>query len=312
MSEDEGTDAAADPDAEDAASEPADEDEHTISEQLPEAVAEHDEGLGDEVRQLLEKAVELDSHVDELEAAVEERDEEIEDLQDRLKRKQADFQNYKKRAKKRQDQIRDRATEDLVERLLDVRDNLKRAVDQDHDDVESIREGVKMTLKEFDRVLDAENVSEVDPDPGEDVDPQRHEVMMRVESDQPADTIAEVYKPGYEMSDKVLQTAQVTVSDGSGASEEASDGEAADADADDAEDADASEAEAIELDGEIDDGNVENTDGDDADGGDTDGDDVEEIDLEAEERESAGPDGEDVSEASDDAISDAIDDDGGR
>ncbi|NHN47728.1 nucleotide exchange factor GrpE [Halostella sp. JP-L12] len=300
MSEDEGTDAtAAEP--EDAASEPADEDEQTISEQLPNAVAEHDEELGDEVHQLLEKAVELDSRVDELEAAVEERDEEIDDLEDRLKRKQADFQNYKKRAKKRQDQIRDRATEDLVERLLDVRDNLKRAVDQDHDDVESIREGVKMTLKEFDRVLDAENVSEIDPEPGEDVDPQRHEVMMRVESDQPADTIAEVYKPGYEMSDKVLETAQITVSDGSGASEAEDESAADDAD----EEAEDDGAEAIELDGEVDDGSDETGDAaeDDAD--------VEEIDLEAEdERNDESTDGDDVSEASDDAISDAIDDDG--
>jgi molecular chaperone GrpE len=309
MSEDEGTDATpADPDAdaEDGASEPADEEAHTISEQLPKAVAEHDEELGDEVQQLLEKAVELDGRVDELEAAVEERDEEVEDLEDRLKRKQADFQNYKKRAKKRQDQIRDRATEDLVERLLDVRDNLKRAVDQDHDDVESIREGVKMTLKEFDRVLDAEDVSEVDPDPGEAVDPQRHEVMMRVESDQPEDTIAEVYKPGYEMSDKVLETAQVTVSDGSGTSEAETDDEAAEDDETEAADAgDDGEAEAIKLDGEIDEGS------DDADGGSADGDDVEGIDLEAEERESAESDGGEVSEASDDAISDAIDDDEG-
>ncbi|PSQ29249.1 nucleotide exchange factor GrpE [Halobacteriales archaeon QS_9_68_17] len=310
MSEDEGTDATpADPDAdaEDGASEPAEEEAYTIGEQLPKAVAEHDEELGDEVRQLLEKAVELDGRVDELEAAVEERDEEVEDLEDRLKRKQADFQNYKKRAKKRQDQIRDRATEDLVERLLDVRDNLKRAVDQDHDDVESIREGVKMTLKEFDRVLDAEDVSEVDPDPGEAVDPQRHEVMVRVESDQPEDTIAEVYKPGYEMSDKVLETAQVTVSDGSETSEAETDDGAAEDDETEAADAgDDGEAEAIELDGEIDEGS------DDADGGGTDGDDVEEIDLEAEERESAESDDREVSEASDDAISDAIDDDEGR
>ena len=319
MSEDEGTDATpAEPDAdtEDAASEPADEEEHTISEQLPKAVAEHDEELGDEVQQLLEKAVELDGRVDELEAAVEERDEEVEDLEDRLKRKQADFQNYKKRGKKRQDQIRDRATEDLVERLLDVRDNLKRAVDQDHDDVESIREGVKMTLKEFDRVLDAEDVSEVDPDPGEAVDPQRHEVMMRVESDQPEDTIAEVYKPGYEMSDKVLETAQVTVSDGSGASEAetvSAGDEATEADAaEDAEESaddegDTDEAEAIELDGEIDEVSDDTADGEDADA-----DDVEEIDLEAEKRESEGSDTGDVSEASDEAIGDAIDDDGGR
>ncbi|WP_135820232.1 nucleotide exchange factor GrpE [Halostella litorea] len=285
MSEDEGTDAAApaddgdrtaDVEAEAAAAESdSDKERTTISEQLPEAVAEYDEELGADVRRLLEKAVELDRRVDELaaerdeyeERAAEledelaERDEDVEDLEDRLKRKQADFQNYKKRAKKRQDQIRDRATEDLVERLLDVRDNLNRAVEDDHDDVESIREGVEMTLKEFDRVLEDEEVAEIDPDPGSEVDPQRHEVMMRVESDQPADAIAEVYTPGYEMSDKVLRTAQVTVSDGTGDADEsdADDG----ADGDDA-DAEADDDEAIELDGAVDESDDDA--GDDGDG----------------------------------------------
>ena len=54
------------------------------------------------------------------------------------------------------------------------------------------------------------------PDPGDEVDPQRHEVLMRVASDQPADAVAEVHRPGYEMGGKVIRTAQVLVSDGSG------------------------------------------------------------------------------------------------
>ncbi|ELY66445.1 nucleotide exchange factor GrpE [Natronococcus jeotgali] len=152
--------------------------------------------------------------VEQLRAELEEAEAEIEDLEGRLKRKQADFQNYKKRAKKRQEQMKDRATEDLVERLVGVRDNLKRALEEDSDDVESLREGVEMTLREFDRVLDEEDVSEIDPEPGTETDPQRHEVMMRVDSDQPEGTVADVYTPGYEMGEKVIQNAQVTVSNG--------------------------------------------------------------------------------------------------
>ncbi|MDG5760635.1 nucleotide exchange factor GrpE [Natronococcus sp. A-GB1] len=152
--------------------------------------------------------------VEQLRAELEEAEAEIEDLESRLKRKQADFQNYKKRAKKRQQQIKDRATEDLVERLVGVRDNLKRALEEDSDDVESLREGVEMTMREFDRVLADENVSEIDPEPGTEADPQRHEVMMQVDSDQPEGTIADVYTPGYEMGEKVIQNAQVTVSNG--------------------------------------------------------------------------------------------------
>jgi molecular chaperone GrpE len=157
---------------------------------------------------------EAEERIAELEERLAERDEEIEDLEARLKRKQADFQNFKKRAEKKRERIQTRATEDLVERLLGVRDDLKRGIEEDHPDVESLRGGVEMVLRNFDRVLEDENVSELDPEPGEEVDPERHEVMMRVDSDQPEDTVAEVFSPGYVMGEKVIRAAKVTVSTG--------------------------------------------------------------------------------------------------
>ncbi len=167
-------------------------------------VANADEGLAADIEDQL---VDIESERQELDA-------EVDDLESKLRRNRADFQNYKKRAKKRQKQVEKRATEDLVDRLIDVRDNLQRAVEADHDDVESLRDGVELTLRELDRVFEDENVTQIHPESGEEVDPQRHEVMLRVESDHPEDTIADVYQPGYEMADKVLQAAQVTVSDG--------------------------------------------------------------------------------------------------
>lgn len=168
-------------------------------------VAAYDEELADEV-------AELEGRVARLETELAEKDEEADELQDRLKRTQADFQNYKKRAKKRQDQIRETATEDFVERVVTVRDNLVRALDQDED--ADIRPGIESTLEEFDRILATEDVSTIDPEPGTDVDPTRHEVMMRVASDQPEGTVADVYQPGYEMAEKVIREAQITVSTG--------------------------------------------------------------------------------------------------
>ncbi|MCG1002753.1 MULTISPECIES: nucleotide exchange factor GrpE [Halobacterium] len=191
-------------DAEQAAD--ADEDADA-SDSLAERVREHDEDLGDEVADLEARVAELEEDLDDAEA-------EVDDLTERLQAKQADFQNYKQRAKQRQEDIRERATEDLVERLLDVRDNLGRALDEESGDVDSLREGVKLTRKEFDRVLDAEGVDEIAPEAGESVDAQRHEVMMRVDSDQPDGTVVDVYRSGYEMGGKVLRPAQVTVSDG--------------------------------------------------------------------------------------------------
>jgi molecular chaperone GrpE len=176
-------------------------------------VAAYDEELAGAVGDLFDR-------IETLETELDETNDRLETVNERLERTRADFKNYKQRAKRQQEEIKERATEDLVERLLDVRDNLTRALDEDSEDVESLREGVKLTRKQFDRVLDAENVRQIDPQPGEEVDANRHEVMMRVDSDQPADTIADVYRPGYEMADKILRPAQVTVSEGDDQDEE--------------------------------------------------------------------------------------------
>ncbi|ESS08200.1 MAG: molecular chaperone GrpE, heat shock protein [uncultured archaeon A07HN63] len=160
--------------------------------------------------ELTKPATELQSRIEELEAAVDEKDDEIDELTEKLSRARADFKNYKKRTEKQQEQLKERATEDLVERLTKVRDNLVRALDQDED--ADIRPGVESTLESFDRVLDEENVTFISPEAGSEVDPERHEVMQRVDSDQPEGTIADVYQQGYEMADKVLQPARVTVS----------------------------------------------------------------------------------------------------
>ena len=172
---------------------------------LADRVAERDAELGAAVEN-------LEDRIAELEAELADTEERADDLESKLKRKQADFQNYKKRAKKRQEEIKERATEDFLTRLVPVRDDLVRALDQDEG--VDIRDGVESTLASFDRVLEEEGVTPIQPGAGDEVDPTRHQVMMRVESDQPEGTVVDVYRPGYEMAGSVIQEAQVTVSDG--------------------------------------------------------------------------------------------------
>jgi len=172
-------------------------------EQLIERVADADpEELARELAALRSRNETLGAEVEELES-------EAEELEEKLKRKQAEFQNYKKRMEKRREEEKQRATEDLVGRILDVRDNLERALEQDEDT--DIRGGVESTLRQLDDVLDAENVDVIDPDPGEDVDPNVHQVLANVESEEEPGAIADVHRPGYEMAEKVLREAQVTV-----------------------------------------------------------------------------------------------------
>ncbi|MFW6000362.1 MAG: nucleotide exchange factor GrpE [Halorubrum sp.] len=176
-------------------------------EALAAAVAEHDEALAREVAAL---EADLAETREELRA----RDEEVEELTSKLARVKADFSNYKERAKRKQEELRERASEALVERLTPVRNDLLRALDQDEGS--DLRPGVESTLEKFDEVLADEGVASIDPEPGEEVDPARHQVMLRVDSDRPEGRIHEVYEPGYEMGDRVLSEAKVTVSTGDG------------------------------------------------------------------------------------------------
>src|SRR6056297_74881 len=152
----------------------------------------------------------LEARIEELEAELDEAEAEVDELTEKLQRSRADFQNYKKRMQDKQEEMQARATEDLVSRFTKIRGNLVRALDQDED--ADIRPGIQSTLDEFDAILQEENVEIISPEPGDEVDPQRHEVMMQVDSDQPEGTVADVYQDGYEMAGKVLQAAQVTVS----------------------------------------------------------------------------------------------------
>jgi molecular chaperone GrpE len=196
--------------------EPVADDADSVSSLVAE-IAHYDEDLAADVGELEDEATALRAEVEEQAATIDE-------LTERVKRVQADFKNYKERSKRRLEDEKARATEDLVTRLLDVRDNLDRALEGETTDVDALREGVELTRKEFDHVLDQEGVEEIRPDAGAEVDAARHEVMMRVPSDDPEGTVAEVYRPGYEMGGKVLRPAQVTVSDGAdGTAEDAAD-----------------------------------------------------------------------------------------
>ncbi|TKX78193.1 nucleotide exchange factor GrpE [Halorubrum sp. SD626R] len=182
---------------------PSEDADEVDSDPLADAVAEHDEDLAEEVAA-------LEDELAETRAELLEKEEEIDELTSKLARVRADFSNYKQRAKQKQEDIRERASESLVERITPVRNDLLRALDQEEGS--DLRPGVESTLEKFDEVLADEGVEPIDPEPGSDVDPARHQVMLRVESDQPDGTVHEVYEPGYEMGDRVVNEAKVTVS----------------------------------------------------------------------------------------------------
>ncbi len=150
------------------------------------------------------------------------RDEEMERLrrtaaeaEKRVLQAQAEAENFRKRMRRDlEDQLKFAAT-DLVVDLLQVRDNLKRAIDasQSSQEAAGLREGVQMVVKQMDDVLAKHGVLEI-PAEGEVFDPNLHEAISQIPSDTESGKIAHVAVSGFTLHDRVIRPSQVVVSTG--------------------------------------------------------------------------------------------------
>lgn len=147
---------------------------------------------------------------DELESELIKKNEELTDALLRLK---ADFENYRKRMIKEQTRILETAEANLISKLLPALDNLERALDNaDPNESPGLREGVEMVLGQIMETLQKEGLEVIDPH-GEPFDPEHHEAMMVVETEEcPEDTVVEVVQKGYRFGGVLLRPAMVKVS----------------------------------------------------------------------------------------------------
>jgi len=156
------------------------------------------------------------------EAPMETRDEEIERLRraaaeadKRVLIAQADLENFRKRLRRDSEEQIKYAALPLISDLLDVRDNLVRALDAAQQSGESggLKDGVAMVAKQLDDTLNRYAIREI-PAEGELFDPNYHEAISQMPSDHPAGTVAHVAKTGFQMHDRVIRPSQVIVSTG--------------------------------------------------------------------------------------------------
>lgn len=138
------------------------------------------------------------------------------DLKDKLLWMAADFDNYKKRALKEKEEFLKFSHASVLKEFLVVVDNLERAVssipadDQDKGFL-ALKQGVELTLKQFQSVLEKNGVSKVKT-VGEKFDPRFHEVMFQEETDKfPDETVMEELQSGYLLHERVLRPALVKV-----------------------------------------------------------------------------------------------------
>lgn len=139
----------------------------------------------------------------------------VKENQDKFLRAKAEAENVRRRAETEVANAHKYAVEQLAVELLPVRDSLEAAksvnLDQGEGVVNSMLEGLDLTLKLLDEAFQKVAVSVVDPQ-GEKFDPNRHQAMAVVETDDvPPDHVAKVMQKGYLLRDRVLRPALVMV-----------------------------------------------------------------------------------------------------
>lgn len=137
----------------------------------------------------------------------------IADYTDHLKRLQAEFENYCKRVEKERKEYAGLASEKLIVKLLLIIDDFERALATLKNMPEEARKGIEMIFKNLHKILDEERVEPIQS-VGQKFDPYKHEVILKVENDQPEDIIVEELQKGYTMNGKVIRYAKVKVSSG--------------------------------------------------------------------------------------------------
>ncbi|MEX0959882.1 MAG: nucleotide exchange factor GrpE [Burkholderiales bacterium] len=125
-------------------------------------------------------------------------------------RAKAEAENIRKRAQTEVANAHKYALESFAQELLPVRDSLEAARDAGSAGAEALRSGVELTLKQLDTALSKANIKEINP-LGEKLDPHKHHAMNTVESDAEPNTVVTVLQKGYELHDRVIRPALVSV-----------------------------------------------------------------------------------------------------
>jgi molecular chaperone GrpE len=133
------------------------------------------------------------------------------EMQDAFLRAKADAENIRRRAQDDIAKAHKFAIESFAEALVPVKDSLEMALKLDTPSVEALKEGVEMTLKQLNSAFERNKLMEINPVPGEKLDPMKHQAISMVPADQEANTIVTVLQKGYTIADRLLRPALVTV-----------------------------------------------------------------------------------------------------
>lgn len=132
---------------------------------------------------------------------------------DKLLRVMADFDNYKKRQARLYDDLRRTANDSLLADVLEIVDNFERALEHANGqtDLDAFRDGTQLIYNQMRDLLTRYKVEPIEA-LGKPFDPNLHEAMMQVPTDEFAEgTVAMEISKGYKHGDRVLRHSKVGV-----------------------------------------------------------------------------------------------------
>ena len=139
---------------------------------------------------------------------------------DRYVRAVAELDNYRKRTVRMRAEARDETLRDVLLQVAPILDNLRRALRQDTQEAESLKQGVELICGQFNDVLKGYGLAEIEA-VGQPFDPEVHEALAEVpDAEHAPGTVIEEMEKGYKLNDKVVRYARVVVSKASAESAE--------------------------------------------------------------------------------------------
>jgi molecular chaperone GrpE len=123
----------------------------------------------------------------------------------------AEGENIRKRSFEDIDKARKFALEKFSGELLSVKDSLDAALTVENANVDSYKNGVELTQKQLINVFEKFGIHEIKA-LGEKFDPNQHQAISMVESEEEPNKILTVLQKGYLLNERVIRPALVTVS----------------------------------------------------------------------------------------------------
>jgi len=141
---------------------------------------------------------------------------EVEDLRRQLLYAQAETQNVRRRMEKDAADAKAYAATSFARDILSVADNLTRALSaippslREQEALKPFVTGIEMTGKELETVFQRNGISRIESI-GTPLDPNRHQAMVELVSDEEPGTIVQEMQAGYMIKDRLLRPALVGV-----------------------------------------------------------------------------------------------------